>query len=217
MAEFFKPKAGYESAKFVHISTDEVYGSLGPEGLFDENSPYLPNSPYSASKASSDLFVRSYFHTYGLNVVMTHCSNNYGSKQHTEKLIPKMITNIIDNKPLTIHGKGNNSRDWLYVIDHCVAIHAVLLDAKPGETFNIGANNEWSNVDIIHYICDLMDKVLGRTERDSARNTIVYVTDRPGNDMRYAIDSSKLETTLNWKRQFDFETCMKKTVMSYLD
>lgn len=157
MADFFKPKPCYEDARFVHISTDEVYGSLGQNGLFTENSQYLPNSPYSASKASSDLFVRSYHHTYGLKVMTTHCSNNYGPKQHTEKLIPKTITSILDNKPITIHGKGNNVRDWLYVLDHCIGIHRVLTNGQPGSTYNIGADQEMNNLFIVHKICDIMD------------------------------------------------------------
>lgn len=201
MADYFKPKQGYEEARFVHISTDEVYGSLGQNGLFTENSQYLPNSPYSASKASSDLFVRSYHHTYGLNVMITHCSNNYGPKQHTEKLIPKTITSILDNKPITIHGNGNNVRDWLYVLDHCKGIYRVLTHGQPGNTYNIGADCEMSNLFIVHKICGAMDQILGRqAEEDSTKNLIVFVTDRPGNDIRYAIDSSKIQVELNWKK-----------------
>ena len=190
----------------MHISTDEVYGSLGENGLFTENSRYLPNSPYAASKASSDLFVRSYHKTYGLNVVTTHCSNNFGPKQHTEKLIPKTISSIIHQQAITIHGNGSNVRDWLYVKDHCLAILKVLKNGQIGEIYNIGADTEMSNLFIVNKICDLMDKVLSL--KMSSKNLIIFVPDRPGNDTRYAIDSSKIQIELDWNKHTSFEQGM---------
>lgn len=202
-----------ENNRFLHVSTDEVYGSLGATGLFTEDSPYQPNSPYSASKASSDHIVRSYYHTFGMPVLITNCSNNYGPFQFPEKLIPLIINNIYNKKPLPIYGKGLNVRDWLYVDDHCRAIMSVLHGGKVGECYNVGGNNEWTNIDIVELVCDLMDKKLNRT---ASRELITYVTDRPGHDMRYAIDSSKLQNELGWKPLETFETGIEKTITWYL-
>lgn len=202
--------------RFLHISTDEVYGSLGSTGLFTETTPYAPNSPYSASKAASDHLVRSYFHTYGLPTLTTNCSNNYGSYQFPEKLIPLMILNALEGKPLPIYGNGQNIRDWLYVLDHCMALKIVLEQGRAGETYNIGGNNEKSNLDVVHTLCDLLEELSPRPDGGSYRQQIVYVKDRPGHDLRYAIDSTKLQTTLHWKPEETFETGLRKTVQWYL-
>jgi dTDP-glucose 4,6-dehydratase len=200
---------------FYHVSTDEVYGSLGETGFFLEDTSYDPRSPYSASKASSDHFVRAYHHTYGLNIVLSNCSNNYGSFQFPEKLIPLMINNIKHNKPLPVYGKGENVRDWLWVEDHARAIDVIFHSNKVGETYNIGGHNEWKNIDLIHVLCKVMDKKLGRTDGESAK-LITYVKDRAGHDMRYAIDSSKLQRELGWKPSLQFEEGLDKTVDWYL-
>ncbi|HZK54082.1 MAG TPA: dTDP-glucose 4,6-dehydratase [Desulfosporosinus sp.] len=202
--------------RFLHISTDEVYGSLGSTGLFTETTPYAPNSPYSASKAASDHLVRSYFHTYGLPTLTTNCSNNYGSYQFPEKLIPLMILNALEGKSLPIYGNGQNIRDWLYVLDHCKAIKTVLEQGHIGETYNIGGNNEKSNLDVVYTLCDLLEELSPRSDGGSYRQQIVYVKDRPGHDLRYAIDSTKLQTTLHWQPEETFETGMRKTVQWYL-
>jgi dTDP-glucose 4,6-dehydratase len=201
--------------KFYHISTDEVYGSLGKEGFFTESTPYDPRSPYSASKASSDHLVRAYYHTYGLPVVITNCSNNYGSYQFPEKLIPLMIHNIRNNKPLPVYGKGDNVRDWLWVEDHAAAIDLVFHKGGAGETYNIGGNNEWRNIDLVTTLCEIMDDMLGRSKGDSAK-LITYVKDRAGHDMRYAIDASKIKRELGWEPSITFEDGLKKTVEWYL-
>ncbi len=200
---------------FYHVSTDEVYGTLGDEGKFLETTPYSPNSPYSASKASSDHFVRAWFHTYGLPVKISNCSNNYGSHHFPEKLIPLFINNIKTNKALPVYGKGANVRDWLFVEDHATAIDAIFHKGKLGDTYNIGGNNEWKNLDLVHLLCDIMDNKLGRTKGES-RNLISYVEDRAGHDWRYAIDSGKLMSELGWKPSVTFEQGLEKTIDWYL-
>lgn len=201
--------------RFYHISTDEVYGSLGKEGLFTETTPYDPRSPYSASKASSDHLVRAYYHTFKLPVVISNCSNNYGSYQFPEKLIPLMIHNIKNNKPLPVYGKGENVRDWLWVEDHASAIDAVFHKGVVGETYNIGGNNEWMNIDLVNLLCSIMDDKLGRQKGESAK-LITFVKDRAGHDLRYAIDSSKLKRDLGWEPSINFENGLAKTVEWYL-
>jgi len=200
---------------FYHVSTDEVYGSLGKEGFFTEETPYDPRSPYSASKASSDHFVMAYYHTYGLPVILSNCSNNYGSNHFPEKLIPLMINNILNNKPLPVYGKGENVRDWLYVEDHARAIDTIFHKGKKGEKYNIGGFNEWKNIDIVHLLCAIMDKKLGRKAGESAK-LITFVKDRPGHDLRYAIDAAKLNRELGWKPSLQFEEGLEKTVDWYL-
>ena len=201
---------------FYHISTDEVYGSLGNEGFFVEETSYDPRSPYSASKASSDHLVRAYFHTFHLPVVITNCSNNYGPNQFPEKLIPLAINNIKNKKPIPIYGKGENIRDWLFVEDHANAIDLVFHKGKIGDTYNIGGNNEWKNIDLIRVLCKVMDKKLGRKNGES-EELITYVKDRAGHDMRYAIDSGKIQNELGWKPSLQFEEGIEKTVDWYLE
>ncbi len=200
---------------FYHISTDEVYGSLGAEGYFTEKTAYDPRSPYSASKASSDHFVRAYYHTYGLPVKISNCSNNYGPNHFPEKLIPLAINNIQNEKPVPVYGKGENVRDWLYVLDHARAIDAIFHKGKVGDTYNIGGNNEWKNLDLIELLCDVMDEKLGR-EKGHSRKLITFVKDRAGHDLRYAIDSSKLMNELGWTPSVTFEEGLSKTVDWYL-
>lgn len=201
---------------FYHISTDEVYGSLENDtDFFTETTSYDPRSPYSAAKASSDHFVRAYHNTFGLPVVISNCSNNYGPNQFPEKLIPLAINNIKKNKSIPIYGKGENIRDWLFVVDHARAIYEIFYKGKPGETYNIGGDNEWKNIDLIRLLCNIMDKKLNRAEGASEK-LITFVTDRAGHDMRYAIDSSKLKSELNWKPSVNFEEGMEKTVDWYL-
>lgn len=209
-------KGNYENHRFYHVSTDEVYGALGDTGMFTENTAYDPHSPYSASKASSDHFVRAYHDTYGLDVVISNCSNNYGSHHFPEKLIPLAINNIKNNKPVPVYGKGENVRDWLWVEDHARAIDTVFHQAKAGDTYNIGGHNEWKNIDLIHLLCSIMDEKLGRTAGESAA-LITYVTDRAGHDLRYAIDSSKLQNDLDWVPSLQFEEGLRKTVDWYLE
>ena len=206
----------YNEKLFYHISTDEVYGSLENGGFFTETTPYDPRSPYSASKASSDHFVRAYHNTYGLPVVVSNCSNNYGPYQFPEKLIPLFINNIRNNTPLPVYGKGENIRDWLYVIDHARAIDLILHKGKTGETYNIGGFNEWKNIDLIKVLIKVTDKLLGRAE-GASDNLITYVADRAGHDLRYAIDSSKLKNELGWEPSLQFEEGIEKTVRWYLD
>lgn len=210
----FKHKDGCENNRFHHISTDEVYGTLGKTGLFTENTPYAPNSPYSASKASSDFIVRSYFHTYGMNVVTTNCSNNYGPKQHDEKLIPTIIRKAISGENIPIYGDGTNVRDWLYVLDHCKGIDLVFKTGKAGETYNIGGRNERNNLYIVNTICSILDEI--KPAEKSYKDQITFVTDRPGHDFRYAIDASKVENELGWNADENFETGIKKTIDWYL-
>jgi len=207
----------YDGKLFYHISTDEVYGSLQHgNGMFTEETPYDPHSPYSASKASSDHFVRAYYDTYGLPAVISNCSNNYGPYQFPEKLIPLFINNIRNRKPLPVYGKGENVRDWLWVIDHAEAIDVIFHKGKPGETYNIGGNNEWKNIDLVHLLCSIMDSKLSRAEGESAE-LVTYVTDRAGHDLRYAIDSSKLQRELGWCPSIQFEEGLEKTVDWYLE
>ncbi|MFM6983098.1 MAG: dTDP-glucose 4,6-dehydratase [Chitinophagaceae bacterium] len=205
----------FEGKLFYHVSTDEVYGELGDEGKFLETTPYSPNSPYSASKASSDHFVRAYHHTYGLPVKISNCSNNYGANHFPEKLIPLMINNIMNKKPLPVYGKGENVRDWLFVEDHATAIDAIFHQGKVGETFNIGGNNEWKNIDLVRLLCRVMDAKLGRSEGESEQ-LITFVGDRAGHDFRYAIDSGKLMRELGWQPSVTFEQGLEKTVDWYL-
>ena len=212
----FAVKREFSNARFHHISTDEVYGTLGDTGLFTEQTPYAPNSPYSASKASSDLIVRSYFHTYGLNVVTTNCSNNYGPKQHSEKLIPTIIRKALSNEPIPMYGDGKNIRDWLYVGDHCTGVDLAFHDGKAGETYNVGGRNERVNIDIALTICKILDERRPRTDGSSYAELIAYVKDRPGHDRRYAIDASKIEKELDWSAAENFETGIIKTVDWYL-
>jgi len=200
---------------FHHVSTDEVYGSLGEEGLFEETTSYDPRSPYSASKASSDHFVSAFYHTYNLPIKMSNCSNNYGSHHFPEKLIPLMILNIQNNKPLPVYGKGENIRDWLWVEDHARAIDTIFHNGRIGESYNVGGLNEWTNIELVKFLCQLMDKKLGRTSGESEQ-LITYVTDRKGHDMRYAIDASKLENELGWTPSIQFEEGLEKTVDWYL-
>lgn len=201
--------------RFYHISTDEVYGALGETGMFTEETAYDPHSPYSASKASSDHFVRAYHDTYGINAIISNCSNNYGSHHFPEKLIPLSINNIKNNKSIPIYGKGENVRDWLWVEDHARAIDVIYHKAKAGSTYNIGGHNEWKNIDLIHLLCKIMDRKLNRADGESAK-LITYVTDRAGHDLRYAIDSSKLQRELGWQPSLQFEEGLEKTVDWYL-
>ncbi|MDX2191691.1 MAG: dTDP-glucose 4,6-dehydratase [Bacteroidota bacterium] len=209
-------KDNYSGKRFYHISTDEVFGSLhNPEDFFTEHTAYDPQSPYSASKASSDHFVRAYHNTYKLPVVLSNCSNNYGPNHFPEKLIPLMIHNIKNNKPLPVYGKGENVRDWLYVVDHARAIDLIFHNGKLGESYNVGGFNEWKNIDVVHLLCNIMDKKLGRTPGTSAK-LITYVTDRAGHDLRYAIDAHKIMNELGWKPSVQFEEGLEKTVDWYL-
>jgi dTDP-glucose 4,6-dehydratase len=209
-------KSGFENARFHHVSTDEVYGTLGETGLFEETTPYAPNSPYSASKASSDMIVRSYFHTYGMNVVTSNCSNNYGPKQHNEKLIPTIIRKAIAGEPIPIYGDGKNVRDWLYVLDHCTGIELAFKNGKSGETYNIGGRNERNNLQIVNTICEILNEKQPKTE-GKYQDLITFVKDRPGHDLRYAIDATKIENELGWKADENFETGILKTVEWYLE
>ena len=212
----FKQYGEAAEGRFYHVSTDEVYGTLGDDGKFTESTPYDPNSPYSASKASSDHFVRAYHETYKLPVVISNCSNNYGSHQFPEKLIPLMIHNIKNSKPLPVYGKGENVRDWLWVKDHASAIDVIFHEGRLGETYNIGGNNEWKNLDLVHKLCEIMDRKLGRPEGKSAE-LITFVTDRAGHDFRYAIDASKLENELGWSPSVAFDQGFEKTIDWYLE
>ncbi|MDY8138664.1 dTDP-glucose 4,6-dehydratase [Aquimarina sp. 2201CG5-10] len=210
-------KEGFKNARFLHVSTDEVYGTLGKTGLFTEETPYAPNSPYSASKASSDMLVRSYFHTYGLPVLTTNCSNNYGPRQHDEKLIPTIIRKALNEENIPIYGDGKNIRDWLYVLDHCKGIDIVLDNGRLGETYNIGGENERENIYIAEVICGILDKKTPRKNQKSYKELITFVKDRPGHDYRYAIDASKIENELDWKAEENFETGIEKTIDWYLN
>lgn len=208
-------KDQYDEKRFYHVSTDEVYGSLSEEGLFTETTAYSPRSPYSASKASSDHFVRAYHETYGLNTVISNCSNNYGAYHFPEKLIPLAINNIKHNKTIPIYGKGENVRDWLWVADHARAIDVIFHKAKPGTTYNIGGNNEWTNIELIRLLCNIMDRKLKRIPGTSEK-LITFVADRAGHDQRYAIDASKLKNELGWEPSLQFEEGLEKTVDWYL-
>lgn len=207
--------ASRTETRFHHVSTDEVYGTLGPTGYFTESTPYAPNSPYSASKAASDMLVRAYHHTYGLPTVITNCSNNYGPYQFPEKLIPVIIRNVLDRRPIPVYGDGLNVRDWLYVRDHADALWLVLTQGKLGETYNIGGNNEWPNIQIVHTICDLIDEIAPHLGGHS-RQLIAFVKDRPGHDRRYAIDATKIRDHLGWTPAYSFQRGIRETVEWYM-
>ena len=209
-------KTGFENARFHHVSTDEVYGTLGETGLFEETTPYAPNSPYSASKAGSDMIVRSYFHTYGMNVITSNCSNNYGPKQHDEKLIPTIIRKAISGENIPIYGDGKNVRDWLYVLDHCKGIELAFKTGKSGETYNIGGRNERNNLYIVDTVCSILNELQPKSE-GKYQDQITFVKDRPGHDLRYAIDATKIENELGWKADENFESGILKTVRWYLE
>jgi len=211
-----RPKPGCENNRFHHISTDEVYGSLGPTGKFSESTPYAPNSPYSASKAAADMLVRSYFHTYGLNVVTTNCSNNYGPKQHREKLIPTIIRKALDGQPIPIYGDGRNVRDWLFVDDHCKAVETVYHRGRAGETYNVGGENELTNNSIAAAICTLLDKIRPRPDGKSYQTQLTFVEDRAGHDKRYAIDARKIMAELGWSPEQSFVAGIRTTVEWYI-
>ena len=219
MEKPFLYKETYEGCRFHHISTDEVYGTLSddPSELFTEKTPYAPNSPYSASKASSDMIVRSYKETYGLNTVITNCSNNYGPKQHDEKLIPTIIRKCLKNEPIPIYGDGKNIRDWLYVLDHCKGIDLAYHKGKSGETYNIGGRNERTNIYIATTICEILDRKYPKKDGKSYKELITYVSDRPGHDRRYAIDATKIEKELGWRADESFESGIVKTVEWYVN
>jgi len=214
---YWESKSEWPNFKFLHVSTDEVYGSLGPEGYFKETTPYDPSSPYSASKAGSDHLAKAYYRTYGFPTVITNCSNNYGPYQFPEKLIPLMILNIQEEKPLPVYGDGKNVRDWLFVLDHCDALLTVLTEGQNGETYNIGGGEEMQNIDVVNLLCNLLDAKLGRQGEKSSSRLIHFVKDRPGHDRRYAIDSTKIRSELGWTPQHDFKTALAKTVDWYLD
>ncbi len=207
--------AGDKNARFLHVSTDEVYGALGETGKFHEDMAYAPNSPYSASKAGSDHLVRAYHHTYGLPTLTTNCSNNYGPRQHPEKLIPLVIRRIVNNEPIPVYGDGQQIRDWLYVTDHCRAIKTVISRGKPGETYCIGGENEWRNLDLLNQLCDLVDARLSRPT-GSSRKLLTFVQDRPGHDRRYAIDASKIRRELGWAPEQDFTQGLQNTIDWYV-
>ena len=209
-------KDNWEGKRFYQVSTDEVYGTLGETGLFTEETAYDPRSPYSASKASSDHLVRAYYHTYGLPIVISNCSNNYGPYQFPEKLLPLMINNIRHNKTLPVYGDGKYTRDWLWVEDHAKAIDMVFHEGKNGETYNIGGNNEWKNIDLVHQLCDVMDELLGR-EQGASRQLITFVKDRPGHDRRYAIDATKIKNELGWEPEIQAEEGLIRTAKWYLE
>ena len=211
-----KVKSGYEDARFHHISTDEVYGTLGATGYFTENTPYAPNSPYSASKAGSDFIVRAYHHTYGMNVTTSNCSNNYGPKQHQEKFIPVIIDRCLAEQPIPVYGNGSNIRDWLYVLDHCKAIDLIFHKGRSGETYNIGGHNERDNLQILHRVCSILDKRRPRRNGAKYEELMNFVSDRPGHDKRYAIDPTKIVTELGWNPDENFDSGIEKTVDWYL-
>ena len=214
MEKPFVRREGYEECRFHHISTDEVYGTLGETGLFTESTPYAPNSPYSASKAGSDMIVRAYHHTYGMNTVITNCSNNYGPKQHDEKLIPTIIRKALTHQKIPIYGDGKNIRDWLYVLDHCKGIDLVYHEGISGETYNIGGRNERDNLYIAHKICEILDDL--KPKEHSYKEQISFVEDRAGHDRRYAIDATKIEMKLGWEAEENFESGIVKTIEWYL-
>lgn len=202
--------------RFLHISTDEVYGTLGDEGSFSETTPYAPNSPYSASKAGSDFLVRSYHHTFGMNTVITNCSNNYGPHQHDEKLIPTVIRKALAGEEIPVYGKGENVRDWLFVEDHCRALAKVFFDGKAGEQYNIGGDNEWQNIDLVNHICEILNEEKGEGPEGDYKNLISFVTDRPGHDYRYAVNASKIKKELGWTPSQDFDNMLRETVLWFM-
>jgi dTDP-glucose 4,6-dehydratase len=216
-SRLFYQHSNSDNFRFLHVSTDEVYGSLGEHGKFQETTPYDPSSPYSASKAGSDHLVRAWNRTFGLPILITNCSNNYGSYQFPEKLIPLMIINCLHGKPLPVYGKGENVRDWLYVRDHCEAIHSVLTTGTVGETYNIGGNNEIKNIEVVTTICSLLDEISPKEDDSQYSDLITYVRDRPGHDFRYAINANKINSELGWSPQESFETGIRKTIQWYLD
>ena len=216
-SRLFYQHSNSDNFRFLHISTDEVYGSLGEHGKFQETTPYDPSSPYSASKAGSDHLVRAWNRTFGLPILITNCSNNYGSYQFPEKLIPLMIINCLHGKPLPVYGKGENVRDWLYVRDHCEAIHSVLTTGTVGETYNIGGNNEIKNIEVVTTICSLLDEISPKEDGSQYSDLITFVRDRPGHDFRYAINANKINSELGWSPQESFETGIRKTIQWYLD
>ena len=216
-SRIFINKTNNDNFRFLHVSTDEVYGSLGDDGKFLETTPYDPSSPYSASKAGSDHLVRAWNRTFGLPTLITNCSNNYGAYQFPEKLVPLMIINCLQGNPLPVYGKGENVRDWLFVGDHCDAIHMVLAKGKMGETYNIGGNNEIKNIDVVTIICSLLDEISPREDESSYSDLITFVKDRPGHDFRYAIDAGKIQNDLGWSPNESFETGIRKTIHWYLD
>jgi dTDP-glucose 4,6-dehydratase len=207
----------WKNNRFLHVSTDEVYGELEDDGFFTEETPYAPNSPYSASKAASDMIIRAYYHTYGMNVVTTNCSNNYGPHQHDEKLIPVVIRSAMQHKNIPVYGKGENVRDWLYVHNHCDALETVFTKGRAGETYTIGGNNEWKNVDLVRKICDILNEELGQGPEGDYKNLISFVTDRLGHDFRYAIDASKIKNELGWEPSQDFDGMLRETILWYMN
>ncbi|MGF1668985.1 MAG: dTDP-glucose 4,6-dehydratase [Balneolaceae bacterium] len=216
--QLWKEKSSRSGLKrFLHVSTDEVYGTLGVDGYFTEKTPYAPNSPYSATKAGSDHLVRSYFHTYAMNTVITNCSNNFGPHQHDEKLIPTVIRHALNHEPIPVYGKGENVRDWLFVEDHCEALMKVLLKGRSGESYNIGGDNEWKNIDLVNMICEILNEENGDGPEGDYKNLISFVTDRPGHDYRYAIDAGKIKNELEWSPAADFKELLRKTVHWYMD
>lgn len=217
MKKPFLYKDEYVNCRFHHISTDEVYGTLGETGLFTEKTPYSPSSPYSASKASSDMIIKAYVETFGMNCVITNCSNNYGPKQHDEKLIPTIIRNALKGKPIPIYGDGKNIRDWLYVLDHCKGIDLVFHNGNKGETYNIGGQNERTNLQIVNTICEILDREVPKVDNSSYNDLITFVEDRAGHDRRYAIDATKLESQLSWKADENFDSGIEKTIEWYLN
>lgn len=206
----------WKNNRFLHVSTDEVYGELEDDGLFTETTPYAPNSPYSASKAASDMIVRAYYQTYGMNLVTTNCSNNYGPHQHDEKLIPVVIRKALGHESIPVYGKGQNVRDWLFVRDHCSALETAFLKGKAGETYNIGGNNEWKNLELVHKICDILNEKTGMGPEGDYKNLITFVTDRLGHDFRYAIDASKIKKELDWEPSKDFDGMLEETILWYV-
>jgi dTDP-glucose 4,6-dehydratase len=206
-----------EAQRFLHVSTDEVYGTLGQEGSFREDTPYAPNSPYSATKAGSDMLVRSYYHTYGMNTAITNCSNNYGRHQHDEKLIPTVIRKALAHEPIPVYGKGENVRDWLHVDDHCRALVTVFFEGEAGGHYNIGGENEWKNIELVRHICDILNREKGEGPGGDYNTLISFVTDRPGHDFRYSVDISKINRELNWEPSKKFDELLTKTVLWYVD
>ncbi|HBX65312.1 MAG TPA: dTDP-glucose 4,6-dehydratase, partial [Balneolaceae bacterium] len=206
----------WKNNRFLHVSTDEVYGELEDEGFFTEETPYAPNSPYSASKAGSDMIVRAYYHTYGMNVVTTNCSNNYGPHQHDEKLIPVVIRSAINHDKIPVYGKGENVRDWLFVHNHCDALDTAFLKGEAGETYTIGGNNEWKNIELVHKICNILNEEVGNGPDGDYKNLITFVTDRLGHDFRYAIDASKIKNELGWEPSQDFDGMLRQTILWYV-
>lgn len=205
-----------KTKRFLHVSTDEVYGTLGDTGYFTEDTPYAPNSPYSASKAGSDFLARAYHHTYGMNVVITNCSNNYGPRQHDEKLIPTVIRKAYRKEQIPVYGQGTNVRDWLFVTDHCKALVTVFQKGESGRQYNIGGNNEWKNLDLVHKICDLLNEEVGEGPDGDYKNLISFVTDRPGHDFRYAIDATRIKEELGWEPSVDFDSHLRETIRWYV-